>query len=206
MLSFRSSTLSCVRTAARAADERRELDLAWRGPRVTTIPGFDEARLAAGGSPVGTAAGLKAGGGSGFGALPMPLGSLTELLRPPALPGPFGMPLTPASCAKDCTGAIRLPANARAINADLSNIDHLRKVINEPEGSPFLLVACQGFAPHPNRLLLHVRDQGSRQRTGLARPASFPDETILETILLGDETILVPRRNPPETDAGAISP
>jgi hypothetical protein len=161
MLSFRSSTLSCPRTAARVADERRELDRAWRGTRVTTIPGFDEARLAAGGNPVGTAAGLEAGGGSGFGALPMPLGSLTELLRPPALPGPFGMPLTPASCANDFTGAIRLPANAKAINADLPNIDHLRKLTNEAEGSPFL-VARQALATHLNRLLLHIRDQGSR--------------------------------------------
>jgi hypothetical protein len=136
MLNLRSIALSRALTAARV-DERRDVDLAWRGTRVTAIPGFDEARPAAGGNPVGTAAGLKAGGGSGFGALPMPLGSLTELLRPPALPGPFGIPLTPASCAKDCTGAIRLPAKARAINADLPNIDHLRKVINEPEGSPF---------------------------------------------------------------------
>jgi hypothetical protein len=130
MLSFRSSSLSCVRTAARAAAERRELDLAWRGPRVTTIPGFDEARPAAGGNPDGIAdpAGLEAGGGIGLGALPAPLGSLTDLLRPPALPGPL-MPLTPASpaCAKDFTGAIKLLANAMAINADLPNIDHLRK-------------------------------------------------------------------------------
>jgi hypothetical protein len=29
-------------------------------------------------------------------ALPAPLGSLTELLEPPALPGPMGTPLTPA--------------------------------------------------------------------------------------------------------------
>jgi hypothetical protein len=28
-------------------------------------------------------------------ALPIPLGSLTELLTPPTLPGPAGMPLTP---------------------------------------------------------------------------------------------------------------
>ena len=28
-------------------------------------------------------------------ALPIPLGSLTELFVPPALPGPAGMPLTP---------------------------------------------------------------------------------------------------------------
>jgi hypothetical protein len=163
LFSFRSSSLSCARTAAWVADERRELDLAWRGPRLATIPDLNEVRLAAGGIPVGTAdpAGLEAGGGSGLGALPMPLGSLTELLRPPALPGPLGMPLTPASCAKDFTGAIRLPANARAINADLPNIDHLRNVTNKPEG-PAFLVARQGLAPHPNHPLLHIRDQGGR--------------------------------------------
>ena len=38
------------------------------------------------------------GGGSGatLEALPMPLGSLTELLPPPTLPGPVGMPLVAA--------------------------------------------------------------------------------------------------------------
>src|ERR1700687_2207197 len=35
-----------------------------------------------------------AGGGT-LAALPIPLGSLTELLLPPTLPGPAGMPLTP---------------------------------------------------------------------------------------------------------------
>src|SRR4051794_39886306 len=43
------------------------------------------------------AAMLGAGGGEILVALPMPLGSLSELLRPPTLPGPRGMPLTPAS-------------------------------------------------------------------------------------------------------------
>jgi hypothetical protein len=63
-------------------------------------------------------------GGDGDGilpALPMPLGSLTELLRPPTLPGPRGIPLTPASCAKH--GVARQPANAKAKKHDLPNID-----------------------------------------------------------------------------------
>ncbi len=34
-------------------------------------------------------------GGRTLAALPIPLGSLTELLLPPTLPGPAGMPLTP---------------------------------------------------------------------------------------------------------------
>lgn len=57
----------------------------------------------------------------------MPLGSLAELLTPPMLPGPWGIPLTPASparCARDLLGAIKLATNARAKNADLPNIDH----------------------------------------------------------------------------------
>jgi hypothetical protein len=43
--------------------------------------------------PVGPV--LGGGGGATLAALPMPLGSLTELLTPPTLPGPDGMPLTP---------------------------------------------------------------------------------------------------------------
>jgi hypothetical protein len=43
--------------------------------------------------PVGLV--LGGGGGATLAALPMPLGSLTELLAPPTLPGPDGMPLTP---------------------------------------------------------------------------------------------------------------
>jgi hypothetical protein len=64
------------------------------------------------------------GGGDGgiLAALPTPLGSLTELLRPPALPGPRGIPLTPASCAKDGTDADKQPANAKAKNDDLPNM------------------------------------------------------------------------------------
>jgi len=38
---------------------------------------------------------LGGGGGGTLAALPMPLGSLIELLPPPTLPGPDGMPLTP---------------------------------------------------------------------------------------------------------------
>jgi hypothetical protein len=56
----------------------------------------------------------------------MPLGSLTELLRPPALPGPRGIPLTPASWATDFMGAAKLATNARAKNADLPNMTTLQ--------------------------------------------------------------------------------
>ena len=55
------------------------------------------------------------GGGAGtLAALPTPLGSLTELFRPPALPTPL-IPLTPASWAKDVVaGAVRLAARAQS--------------------------------------------------------------------------------------------
>jgi len=55
--------------------------------------------VAADGKPEGLAGGVVDGGGGGvtLAALPIPLGSLAELFRPPALPGPRGMPLTPAS-------------------------------------------------------------------------------------------------------------
>jgi hypothetical protein len=43
--------------------------------------------------PVGLV--LGGGGGATLDALPIPLGSLIELLVPPTLPGPAGMPLTP---------------------------------------------------------------------------------------------------------------
>jgi hypothetical protein len=54
----------------------------------------------------------------------MPLGSLTELFSPPALPGPLRMPLTPASCAKDAIDAVTATKHAKAKNDDLPNIDH----------------------------------------------------------------------------------
>ncbi|MFH1343745.1 MAG: hypothetical protein ABIL01_21435 [Pseudomonadota bacterium] len=64
------------------------------------------------------------GGGAGIlAALPAPLGSLTELLRPPALPGPR-IPLTPASWAKDVAGAVRQVARTRAKIVDLPIMKH----------------------------------------------------------------------------------
>jgi hypothetical protein len=53
----------------------------------------------------------------------MPLGSLTELFRPPALPGPLGMPLTPASCANDAVDAVTATKHAKAKTHDLPNMD-----------------------------------------------------------------------------------
>jgi len=144
LFSFRSSNLSWALIIALVRDDRRrEADAVWRGPRVAITLGLGETRLAAGGKLLGTddPEWFKAGGGSALGAFPMPLGSLTELLRPPALPGPFGIPLTPASaapCANDCTGDIKQPAHARAKNVDFPNIGHSPvRVSNEATGLPF---------------------------------------------------------------------
>ena len=58
------------------------------------------------GAAEGTGTGLRFGSGSGatLEALPMPEGSRPELLSPLTLPGPCGMPLTPASCANAGVG------------------------------------------------------------------------------------------------------
>jgi len=131
MFNFESSSLSRVRILARA-DERRSSRRDEGGPCRCTLlnvgAGLDDPRLETGGATDGTAgtAMLGAGGAGILAALPMPLGSLTELLRPPTLPGPRGMPLTPASpapCAKHGAGAARQPANAKAKQHDLPNID-----------------------------------------------------------------------------------
>jgi hypothetical protein len=70
------------------------------------------------------------GSGGSLAALPMPLGSLIVLLTPPMLPGPCGIPLTPASCANDLMGTVKPATNAKADTntkakkADLQGIDH----------------------------------------------------------------------------------
>jgi hypothetical protein len=77
---------------------------------------------------VGTAGGLIAGGAiaGSLPALPMPLGSLTEPLRPRAFAGPEGMPLTPASWPNDLEGAASRLKTAKAKNAALPNLDPRR--------------------------------------------------------------------------------
>src|SRR5258708_5715298 len=128
MLNFESSCFSRAREAR--VEERRNSRRAARAScRValrTIGAGLDDTRLETDGAADGSAGtAMLGGGGAGIlAALPMPLGSLTELLRPPALPGPRGMPLTPASCASIDAGAARQLANANAKTHDLPNIDH----------------------------------------------------------------------------------
>jgi hypothetical protein len=126
MLSFESSTFSRAREAR--AEERRSRRDASAFCRVvlrTIGADLEDTRLETDVAADGTAGtAMLGGGGAGIlAALPIPLGSLTELLRPPALPGPRGMPLTPASCARVGAGAARQPANASAKTHDLPNID-----------------------------------------------------------------------------------
>ena len=77
---------------------------------------------------MGMAGGLIAGGGIAGtrAALPMPLGSLTEPLRPRAFPGPGAMPLTPASWPGDLE-AIR--QSSAAHNNDALAIEHRQPII-----------------------------------------------------------------------------
>jgi hypothetical protein len=128
MLNFESSSFSRVRDprAEERRNSRRDVRASCRVVLLTTDAGLEDRRLTSGGAADGTAGtAMLGGGGPGIlAALPTPLGSLTELLRPPALPGPRGMPLTPASCASIGAGAARQLTNANAKTHDLPNIDH----------------------------------------------------------------------------------
>jgi hypothetical protein len=127
MLYFESSSFSRVRDARvdERRNSRRDARASCRVALLTTGADLEDRRLETGGAADGTTGtAMLGGGGAGIlAALPMPLGSLTELLRPPALPGPRGMPLTPASCARVGTSARQL-TNANAKTHDLPNIDH----------------------------------------------------------------------------------
>jgi hypothetical protein len=128
MLNFESSSFSRPREAR--ADERRNsrryARTLCRFALLTIGADLEDTRLEMDGAADGTTGtAMLGGGGAGIlPALPMPLGSLTELLRPPALPGPRGMPLTPASCARVGAGAARQLTSANAKTQDLPNIDH----------------------------------------------------------------------------------
>jgi hypothetical protein len=126
MFSFESSSLSPVPVAARERERRcSRRDLGARSRSALLTIGADlDTRLETGGTVVGTTGTAMLGGRGGgiLAALPMPLGSLTELLRPPTLPGPRGIPLTPASCANDGMAASKQPADTKAKNHDLPNM------------------------------------------------------------------------------------
>jgi len=142
MFNFESSSLSWPRAARADArrDSRRDVDARSRYTLLTIGADLDDTRPETAGTADGTVGTAMLGGGGGgiLPALPMPLGSLTELLRPPALPGPRGMPLTPASCAKDGPAASKQPANAKAKNDDLADMIALLPRPNEKPDLPFL--------------------------------------------------------------------
>jgi hypothetical protein len=148
MLNLESSSFSRPREvrADERRNSRRDARASCRVALLTLGAGLDENRLETGGAADGSVGTAMLGGGGGgiLPALPMPLGSLTELLRPPALPGPRGMPLTPASCASE--GAARQLTSTNAKKHDLPNIDHLL-LSNEPPGLPFPVRINSGAAP-----------------------------------------------------------
>jgi hypothetical protein len=174
MLNLPSTDLPRARAGARAEERRHSLrdKVAARRlilPRGVT-PG--ETRLETIGAAEGTV-GTEMFGGGGAGtlaALPTPLGSLAELLRPPALPGPL-IPLTPASWAGDVAGAVRLAARTKAKNADLPNMRRLqRECTNESRGLAFLFCVsrhrCSRKGPDRDAAQdqRHGADQGSADR------------------------------------------
>jgi hypothetical protein len=127
MLNLESSSFSRAREVrAEERRSRRDASAFCRLTLLTIGADLEDRRLETGAAADGTTGtAMLGGGGAGILAtLPMPLGSLTELLRPPALPGPRGMPLTPASCARVGAGAARQLTNANAKIHDLPSIDH----------------------------------------------------------------------------------
>jgi hypothetical protein len=120
MLYLLSSSRLRSRTEPRLAERRnsRRDKVVARRLILTRDDATGETRVEAVGAAEGTTGTemFGCGGGGTRAALPMPLGSLTELLRPPALPGPRGIPLTPASWAT--AGTARLAANAKTKNTD----------------------------------------------------------------------------------------
>jgi hypothetical protein len=113
LLILRSTARSCASTSAlpvRGAfvmdDAPEPVPVVVIPPDVTPLEFAVPAELIPGG-----------GGDATFAALPAPLGSLTELLRPPALPGPEGTPLiaefpAPAEPALGVPAAVPVPADA----------------------------------------------------------------------------------------------
>jgi hypothetical protein len=112
-LSSRSFSFTAARSArcrARADMKRVRCPLA---TRTRVRPGRIADRLPA--LTDGVTGAVEGRGSDGIlDALPMPEGSLIEPLSPFTFPGPDGMPLTPASCAKD--GVASRTASATANN------------------------------------------------------------------------------------------
>jgi hypothetical protein len=121
--------------------------------------------------PVGLV--LGGGGGGTLDALPIPLGSLTELLTPPTLPGPAGMPLTPvvpapalgvptalvdpavvppapAFCANEVAGAIKMAMTASAAVVEVFDI---RRSPDWDRWPTALMTRCSSPAPGPHSAL-----------------------------------------------------
>ena len=116
MLLILPTARSCASTAASPVVDGPVTVVPRAAGRVDATPEVDPAAVE--GEPVEVAvpALLVPGGETVFEALPAPLGSLRELFKPPALPGPDGTPLTaefpaPAEPAFGEPAALPLPAD-----------------------------------------------------------------------------------------------
>jgi hypothetical protein len=119
----RSIGRPCDLTAARGA-ARRDLVVVVacrvRGILTTRCTGDGREDESGADTLGGTTGAMAGGGGEGTrAALPMPEGSLREPLGPRAFAGPGGMPLTPASCARDIEGRARAHSSAAVTTAVL---------------------------------------------------------------------------------------
>jgi hypothetical protein len=159
LFSLRSIALSSALIAASPL-----ADGAFAEPVVTPAPEFS-----AGPDEFAVPALLVPGGGAAtFAELPTPLGSLPELLRPPALAGPDGTPLTaaepapaepalgepmalpplplapPAPCANELAGNIRI---AIATIADVADALAIGILLCVPTGTRAAGSAVERFQP-----------------------------------------------------------
>jgi hypothetical protein len=123
-----------------------------------------------------------AGGAATFAELPAPLGSLPELLSPPALAGPDGTPLTPA-----------VPAPAEPELGDPA-------ALPLPADGP---LAAPPPALPPAPPLLCANEYAGPMRSAMAMIDAVADILLIETSIVAiaipdsndNNALLVPRRN-----------
>jgi hypothetical protein len=156
-------------------------------------------------------------GGATFEALPIPLGSLIELLLPPTLPGPGGIPLTPVvpapadpafgvpaglpevaapfvTCANELAGTIR---TAMIASATILGIFRMGlSPIGVPTTKALDILFPAGFPRHRFRLApgdwRYPRAKPGKPSAWLASEAGILPLTSSESYLayIGDQTII----------------
>ena len=140
MLKLPSLDLLRARAGAREEERRNSVRSETAARRLIFARGATagEPREETMGAAEGTVGTVMFGGGGGeiLPALPIPLGSLTELLRPPALPGPR-MPLTPASWARRKAPSHWLPGPRQKMSICRTWLHSSERVANESRGLAF---------------------------------------------------------------------